>query len=205
LLTFATLSEWYVLRQFESTGIDAHAQVIERYSGNFRGIRDYFLRIRFDYNGQTYENRVEVNPSQYLRYQIGDEAPIRYLPTDPRIVSVDWDGSTDTTFQRILTVCTIIWNMTILGLLVIILSQYRTMLRLALGGELLTGEIIQASGCDNEYSNYKVTILYKFHSPTGKLLKGQASQTRNDLKQMLPHRGTPVAVYYRDEQTYIML
>jgi hypothetical protein len=205
LLAFATVSEWSVLEQFKSSGIDTQAQVIERYSGNFRGIEDYFLRVRFEYNGQVYEDRVEVNARQYLRYHVGDEAAVRYLPTNPRILSVDWDGNVDTSFQRILTVCTVIWNMTILALLGFMVVQYRMLLRLAVGGTLLTGEITQASGCSDEVDNYKLTVLYKFQSPAGTLLKGQASQTRNDLKKTPPRRGTPIFVYYRDDRTYMLL
>lgn len=205
VLIYATVSEWYTLEQFKSIGINTDAQVVEHYSGNFRGIVDYFLRVQFEIDGQSYDKRIEVNPTQYIDYQVGDEVSLRYLPEDPALITIDWDGNVDTSFERILTVCAIIWNITILGMLVIMIGQYRTLLRLARGGTLLMGEITQSSGCDNEYSNYKVTILYKFHSPTGVMLKGQASQTRNDLKKTLPHRGTPVAVYYRDERTYILL
>ena len=205
LLTFATLSEWYVMEQFKSTGITTQAQVIERYSGNFRGIRTYFLRLRFENNEQAYENRVQVNAAQYSRYQVGEEAPIRYLPEDPTIVSVDWENSEDPTFQRILTGFTLIWNVTVLALLLGILGQYRKLLRLALGGKMLTGEIIQASGCNDDPANCKVTIRFRFQSPTGKLLNGEASQTRNDLKNMLPQRGTPIRVFSRDDRTYMVL
>jgi hypothetical protein len=205
LMIFATLREWQTLQQFQTTGVDTQAQIVERYSGNFRGIKNYFFRVRFENNGHIYENRVEVNVVQYTRYQVGEEIPLRYLPTDPNVLSIEWNGTQDTSFQRILTGFTLVWNGTLIAFLLFILWEYRMLLRLTLGGRLLTGEIIVASGCVDEHANYKVTIQYKFRSPAGVMLKGQASQTRGDLQKGLPRRGAPVAVYYRDDRTYMVL
>jgi hypothetical protein len=78
-------------------------------------------------------------------------------------------------------------------------------------GQLLLGQVRQASGSWHSSSeggrSYKVTVEYRVRLPDGTILDHRGSATRNDLGRggALPHSGDPVAVLAIDRDNLRLL
>jgi hypothetical protein len=72
-------------------------------------------------------------------------------------------------------------------------------------GLLLEGEIVSIQG-SRQGSDFMVVVNYQFVSPTQNTVGGYASAHRRDLNSTnLPPIGTPIAILYMDDKTYMML
>jgi hypothetical protein len=72
---------------------------------------------------------------------------------------------------------------------------------------VLVGTLEQASGYDDGDGGYMVTVEYEFLAPgEGWIHKTSKEVLRNDLqKKPLPERGTPVLVWYKDRENFVIL
>jgi hypothetical protein len=72
---------------------------------------------------------------------------------------------------------------------------------------MLRGEIVSCTGLADRDGDFNVKVRYHFRSPVaGITITAHSSQVRNDLKNVaLPVPGTPVAIYYKSDQSYRLL
>ena len=71
---------------------------------------------------------------------------------------------------------------------------------------VIKGQLVACSGKVDDDGDFALKLRYRFRSPSGQILTGQTSQIRNDLKgAKLPKPGTRIAVYYRSDQSYLLL
>ena len=103
-------------------------------------------------------------------------------------------------------------------ILVVFINTYRRLQLFETQGKLFQGQIVEARGrwtrtttkdSDNKPTvtrSYEVTIRWIVRLPDGQKLTSSNNQTRNDLANtFLPEPGTPIAVLYVDNQTYMLM
>lgn len=74
------------------------------------------------------------------------------------------------------------------------------------GERLILGTVVTCAGTADADDDFYVKIRFRFRTPTGRTITGQASRIRNDLKgAVLPVPDTPVAIHYYNDRTYRLL
>lgn len=194
--------------QFTMNGAITEAKVIDRDVDNSGDSTSYYLTYEYnarlpDQSRQSFTSRDSVSYSNYRRYEPGTYLLIRYLKHDPASATSKWHQWW-------------IWQLIVgYGVVLFLLwlvcyrlpRSYRNRVHTILTqGKVLPGRILTSTG-ENDDGNYNVKITYEFTTPTtGRLLKGDVTETRNDLKrQALPASGTLVAVMYLTEADFFLL
>lgn len=194
--------------QFTMNGVITEAKVVEREIDHSGDSDSYYLTYAYsarlsDQSRQSFTSRDSVSYSNYRRYEPGTYLRIRYLKHDPASATSKWHQWW-------------IWQLIVgYGIALFLLwlvcyrlpRSYRNRVHTILTqGKVLPGRVLTSDGEDDD-GNYKVKIIYEFTTPTtDRLLKGDVTETRNDLKrQALPAPGTLVAVMYLAEADFFLL
>jgi hypothetical protein len=196
-------STWYRLRQ---DGVTIRGEVDElRASGD-----NYYVFYRFFTSAHDTETDVPypgqqcVSKSDFDALSEGDPVVVTYLSDDPTVSRLDQANPDDFTRN---------WQTGVAGgatmLLVVLLavgSVQRQRPARARGKRLIRGQIVACNGTMDDDGDFILKVRYRFRTPTGRTLTSQTSQIRNDLKMAtLPPAGTPVAVYYRSDRSFVLL
>lgn len=164
----------------------------------------YRLRVRYPLNEIEYVAEQRVTRAEFERLVEGSPVTVIVRPDDP---AEPWlrARSPEGWLRNWLTA--LVAALTLLALLLMLsaIRRRRRALRIE-APAILTGQLIACEGVMDEDGDYKVRVSFRFRSPSGQTLTGQARQIRNDLRSRpLPPVGAPVAVYYRHDRSYRLL
>jgi hypothetical protein len=183
------------LRQIEEAGIKAGGVVTDGRSIRGRST-SYYITYRYNVDGVSYDQEQRVSSSTYNGLYIGDEVTVRYLPDSPAVSALSGDDLDNTILAEndvMALVAIIVGGIFIVALLWI---DHRNRV-LSHRGQLLPGEIINATGRRGSKGAYTVTLHYRFRTPSGEISEKKSTANRPDLRKMpLPPPGTPVLVLY---------
>lgn len=103
----------------------------------------------------------------------------------------------------------LVWNIFVFGFYLSGLSLAGKRRQLEKRGELIWGEVVNASGVQDRGDNLNLTVEYRFqvpHQRRKRYMNGKIREKRNDLHQKtLPSPGTPVALLYLNRKNYEIL
>jgi hypothetical protein len=195
-----TIREFYRYTMLTS-GLVTSGEVTDRDLYVTDGVSSYVLDVRYQVADAGYTLRENVSESVYERTEIGSRIEILYAPADPALAKVN--GTNDPPWLwGVFVVC---WNGLILTIFVSVLAHRNRVSRLLRKGHLIYGEVIRATSTLDSDNDVQVTVEYGFAAPgTRDWLTGKQTATRNDLRDLLPERGTPVAILYLDAQTHML-
>jgi hypothetical protein len=196
------LFQW---QQLNSEGVTTRGKFIDRrISTDSDDDRTYYATFQFEAGGDTYVVEQDVDADTYNRAELGAIIDVQYLPYDPQQARV---AGTDTTpegaFILLFGLCWngIVWLIALAGV-----KAYRTDRALERSGQLVSGEVVSASGRRSNKGRFMLNVQYRFRTPdSGETITGSSSATLNKLPQPLPPGGTPLAIVYRDRKTYKVL
>lgn len=200
---FPDWETWYKLRQ---RGITLEGTIIERYEHDSH----YYLQYRFEVAENSelvpYVGEQRVTATAYRSYQIDAPVTVTYLHGAPTTSRLAVHNLTDERRNRLTAA-----SAGLMGVVVVLfgLSVVQRFLPnwLPQGqSTLLRGQIITCKGRRDDDGDFKITVEYRFRTPSGAIIVGQVRQLRNDLKQAaLPAPGTPVVVAYHRTGTHELL
>ncbi len=76
-------------------------------------------------------------------------------------------------------------------------------------GQLIRGILLKIEGQEDSDGDYWIKARYQFQSPRGVTLDGEYSESSYEVNylanHLLPPAGTPVAVWYANDNTHTML
>ncbi|MEW6578881.1 MAG: HEAT repeat domain-containing protein [Chloroflexota bacterium] len=197
----ALVPEWVRWFQFERDGVTVAGMVAEREQ---RGDDRYIVRYRYSVGDEEYAGEQRVTESAYAALADGAAVSVRVLPDDPADARLEADSPEDR-FRNYLTA--VVAGLTLAALLMLLSAVLRRRRALRIvPPAVLTGQVVACEGALDDDGDFKVKVRFRFLTPRGQTLSGQARQIRNDLRDRpLPPTGAPVAVYYRHEQSYRLL
>lgn len=192
--------QWVRWFQFERDGVTVAASVTALEEADDR----YTVRYGYQVGEQEYAGEQRVTESAYDALAGGAALSVTYLPDDPADVRLEADSPEDR-FRNYLTA--VVAGLTLAALLMLLSAVLRRRRALRIvPPAVLTGQVVACEGALDDDGDYKVKVRFRFLTPQGQTLSGQARQIRNDLRDRpLPPVGAPVAVYYRHEQSYRLL
>lgn len=191
--------QWVRWFQFERDGVTVAASVTALEEDD-----RYTVRYGYEVGEQEYAGEQRVTESAYDALAGGAALSVTYLPDDPADVRLEADSPEDR-FRNYLTA--VVAGLTLAALLMLLSAVLRRRRALRIvPPAVLTGQVVACEGALDDDGDYKVKVRFRFLTPQGQTLSGQARQIRNDLRDRpLPPVGAPVAVYYRHEQSYRLL
>jgi len=192
--------EWVRWFAFERDGVTVAASITEIVEDDDR----YTVRYRYPVGEQEYAGEQQLTESAYKALADDETVFATYLPEDPADVRLDAESPQDR-FRNWLTA--VVAGLTLAALLMLLSAVLRRRRALRIvPPAVLTGQVIACEGALDDEGDFKVKVRFRFRTPQGQTLTGQARQIRNDLRDRpLPPGGSPVAIYYRHEQSYRLL
>ena len=197
----ALVPYWVRWFEYERDGVNVPGVVEERLQP---GENDYRVRYRYTVGDSDYMGEQRVTRAEYDRLAEGVPVTVIVLPDKPAdawLVANTPEGW----LRNWLTALVAALTGLALSLLLLAITRRRRAMRIE-APAILTGQLIACEGAVDDDGDYKVRVSFRFRSPSGQTLTGQARQIRNDLRtRPLPPVGAPVAVYYRNDRSYRML
>jgi len=196
----ALVPEWVRWFELERDGVSVGATITALEEDDDR----YLVRYSYVVGEQQYAGEQRLTESAYKK--LTDDAAVSaiFLPDKPADARLDV-ASPEDRFRNYLTA--VVAGLTLAALLMLLSAVLRRRRALrVVPPAVLTGQVIACEGARDDDGDFKVKVRFRFQSPDGQTLSGQARQIRNDLADRpLPPIGAPVAVYYRHEQSYRLL
>jgi hypothetical protein len=196
-----------VLRGDEAarSGIPTKAIITDGYMNrSSKGARSYYIDYEFKVNGKVYTRHFEISSQLYDQIRIGDTVTISYLQSDPNVNVLTGDYKDDTERNEGIVLMAIAIPVCVLiGSLILWIDGKNRRLS---AGQLLTGQIINATAKPGNKGAYNLTVDYSFTNPYGQQFTKKQMYNRTDLKKSpLPEAGTPVAVLYVDDKLFRLM
>jgi len=166
-------------------------------------------------NGHTYTREDGATAAIYNRAMDEERIQITYAQGFPQVAHVGPAGLQTDTFIFLVPAFSL--AATILIPVWMILGEFAQLRHYRRQGTLIYGEITEVGGEQKskrktkskptrKSGGFQLTVYFTFRSPKGKTIKGNATRSRNDLKQKpLPEEGTPCAVLYMSDKDYLLL
>lgn len=190
--------EWYKFRQ---EGVTTQGEVLglearsgDRYIAYYRFATGEIEEETF-YSGEQPVSREFYN-------SLAEDTPIDviYLPDDPNQSRLD-DDQSPADQQRYRFTYAAAGCLVVIGLLLTLRTIQRRPNK-----HIIRGQVVSSTGHKDTDGDFNIKLRYRFQSPGGRTVVDQTSHIRNDLdKSSLPRPGTPIVVYYQNEQTYRLL
>ena len=197
-LTVPDWITWYRLREdgVEITGTINDLQVRDG---------DHFVLYRFEPGqaGVIFTGEQRVSETTYTSITDDMLPVVIYFPDDPTISRLDVPSPEDTTRDRLTIIAA---GLTSLLVLLVIVSLVQRLTGPDRDKQVIRGQVVTCTGYVDEDGDYNLKLRYRFVSPSGQTITAQTAQIRNDLRnKALPPPGTPVAVYYLSDRSYLLL
>ncbi len=192
---------WVRWFDYERNGVSVPGTVERRVQA---GDNDYRLRYRYTVNNADYEAEQRVTREEFDRLAEGTPVTVIVLPDDP---ASPWLAANTPEGWLRNWLTALVAALTLLALLLMLSAILRRRRALRIEAPaILTGQLLACEGVEDDDGDFKVRVSFRFRSPSGQTLTGQARQIRNDLRtRPLPPAGAPVAIYYRHDRSYRML
>jgi hypothetical protein len=191
-------ARWF---DYERNGVNVPGVVEERVQpeDNF-----YQVRYRYTVNGVDYTATQRVTRDEFDRLSEGAPVTVIALPGKP---AEPWLAANTPEGRLRNWLTALVAALTLLALLLMLSAILRRRRALRIEAPaILTGQLLACEGAEDDDGDFKVRVSFRFRSPSGQTLTGQARQIRNDLRaRPLPPVGAPVAIYYRHDRSYRML
>jgi hypothetical protein len=192
-------SDWWQLRR---EGVTVQGEIIGLQTRGDK-LTALYLFTTDGSDGKIFTGEQRVTDS--ARDRLVEDAPVqvRYLPDDPDLSHLEDEPNPADTRRNSLTIAA--------GLLVVglgaLLAFGQVQTRQDRRGErVLKGQVVACSGFHDDDGDFYLKLRYRFRAPSGRVITGQLSQLRNDLRESdLPETGAPLAIYYRNERAYRVL
>ncbi|GAB4421593.1 MAG: hypothetical protein Kow00106_18550 [Anaerolineae bacterium] len=192
---------WVRWFDYEWNGVNVPGVVEERLQA---GDNDYRVRYRYTVNNADYGAEQRVTREEFDRLTESTPVTVIVLPDDP---ASPWlvANTPEGWLRNWLTALVVALTLLALLLMLSAILRRRRALRIE-APAILTGQLLACEGAIDDDGDFKVRVSFRFRSPSGQTLTGQARQIRNDLRaRPLPPVGAPVAIYYRHDRSYRML
>ncbi|MBN1680113.1 MAG: DUF3592 domain-containing protein [Anaerolineae bacterium] len=195
---------WYQLRQ---DGVSVQATITDLLVRG--GDSRYYAVYSFAPGGDdtpTYTDEQRITQTDFEGLHKQQTITVTFLPDSPDISYLEGYSDPGDLSRNWLSVIAVTLTALLLVLLVAGLLQRRQPRAAARATHLIKGEVVTCPGTLDDDGDYNVKLRYRFRSPSGRMMVNQSSRIRNDLKNAaLPQPGTPVAIYYRNDQSYQVL
>jgi hypothetical protein len=197
-LTVPDWITWYRLREdgIEITGTISDLQVRDG---------QYFVLYRFEPGqaGVIFAGEQRVSKTTYESITTDMLPVVIYFPDDPAISRLDVFNPEDTMRDRLTIIAA---GLTGLLVLLVIVGLVQRLTGPDRDRQVIRGQVVRCAGYRDEDGDYNLKLSYRFVSPSGQTITAQTAQIRNDLRnKALPPPGTPVAVYYLSDRSYLLL
>jgi tetratricopeptide (TPR) repeat protein len=192
-------------RGVETEGEIIARRTVEGSEGNHFYVQYQFETVHTDEQRQTYTNDHPVTAEAYAQLQPETSATVRYLPDDPQVSQMDGYHNEA---RNAFTILSISWSVFFLPVLAFFVVVHRRERRLMRQGRVVRGQVLACDGQMDREDGFTITLQYRFGGPEthDRCITDSASLVRHDLhKKPLPPRGTPVLVWYLNEDTYDVL
>ncbi|WP_110517129.1 DUF3592 domain-containing protein [Herpetosiphon llansteffanensis] len=169
----------------------------------------YFVDYRFDapINGdsRTVESSHIINQETYNTLSEGATVIVRYDPANPAVSKlsalVNWNN---VLIQLAFAVMFSLFGG--LALIFFVIRPWRLTKALRARGQMLPGQIINASAEKDGDGDWNLEVKYYFVSPHGVGITKTQSAIRNDLRNTAPPpANTPIVVMFADERNFTLL
>jgi hypothetical protein len=202
--------KWYQLRENSQT-VRGIVSLKEDYTVN--GERRYFITYRFPADAVEEEtgltgfiSKQRVTPRTYDRLQSQEIVAVTFMQDNPNVSRLKNYADLDTQDRALFTNIAggLVVGVGVLLFLSMVFNRRSLSIR---SKRMLRGEIVSCTGLADRDGDFNVKVRYHFRSPVaGITITAHSSQVRNDLKNVaLPGPGTPVAIYYKSDQSYRLL
>jgi hypothetical protein len=193
-----------LLRQ---NGVSVEGVIINRRTSTAKTTSYYITYGYSAANQQFHTQEVHVSENTYASHPEGMPVSVVYLPSDPNVSMLTGEDADYSERNKVL-----LFGLGWLGIAFIGLSaaiwKMREQRLWVQKSRIMQGIVCESQGhqAGEKLRYFKLTIRYRFVSPSGIELFGRQSEARDDLAyQALPKPGTPVAVLYLDDKHYKML
>jgi hypothetical protein len=157
---------------------------------------DAFVTYSFTVKGTEYSGISIVEPTLYPDLNIGSRIGVRYQIDNPsNTLPISQINAQYGNIKSSILYSTLFIIGT-LGALYYFYNKHIRLNTLEQKGRLIEGVLVDSSGLEDDNGAYIVTLTYKIHNEDGVELEETASNTRNDLKNKLPARGTKLIIVY---------
>jgi hypothetical protein len=202
---FLALNAWNDYTVLNTTGVKVIGQYTGRHYNDDDDGTTYYASYQYTVGDTVYNGEQSIGSDLYNRVERGASVEIIYAPGNPGLSRL---ASTDMLAEPLfMTAFTVFWNLISWGIFLGILLGRRRDQRLVREGQLVRGEIRSISGTTDSDGDFQLRVEYRFTPPDGgETIFRTETQQRNDMKNVtLPPQGTPVAILYRDRQTFKLL
>jgi hypothetical protein len=207
-LLVGALGEYAEAGRLQQSGVLAQGEIISRTRSSGKST-SYYLTYEFGVKGSDtrFTRQQTVRRAAYEAHPEGSLVTVVYLPDDPSVSRLAGKDADDSVMQASVPES----GLFVLITSVIMFVLLRPVVRdrwLARNGRILEGKVVKSSGrlAGSKRRYYRLTVQYRFISPSGTVLSGKQGARRDDLRHSpLPGPGTPVAVLYVDDRHYKML
>jgi hypothetical protein len=174
----------------------------------------YFVTYRYQVtlaNGETgsFQRKEPVSPELYQPLNRGATVAVRYLAEDPSVARLANNLNYSPISAVLILGFLLIWAVAFCGLPLYLawrmIKTWRNERRLAQDGHLIMGEVTAFDGRVDDDNDYLINLRYQFLSPLGGRIEGVVSGIHNQIKGSVLSVGTPVAIWYLDDQRYTLL
>lgn len=213
---FSLGQEWLAYLMLQNQFATTTGQILDKVVDRDSDDVDYLITYTFEHpdrNGepQAYTNTESVDYAYFTQVEQGMSVEVYFSPDNPTISQLTpptIDQMIPTTLGTLIAV--VIGFVLLNGMIHALVVQRRSARReryLSQHGQLLRGTLTYIEGKLDEDNDYVLNVRYEFQSPYGIRQQGAGSSgCVNYFKgHPLPPLGTPVAVWYADDQTYTML
>jgi hypothetical protein len=199
------VGQWRTWVRFRDEGATTTAAIVDHRTRSGKST-SYYLTFRYSASiaGDPRSFTVEENVGRdlYVRLPIGAATQARYLVAQPAVASIAWTPSLPLGYPLGSFVAFAVIVLGATG----VAWKWQDLRLLSRSGCLLQGRLLSCRGQRGSKGTYTVTVRYRFETPDGRTLDREASQVRNDMKQvMLPPPGTPVLVVYVSDKLHQVL
>ncbi|XSG77761.1 DUF3592 domain-containing protein [Herpetosiphon llansteffanensis] len=190
-------------------GDDTQATITQLRAEDNGDDTSYFVDYRFDVpingNSRTVESSHIINQETYNTLSEGATVLVRYDPANPEVSKlselVNWNN---VLIQLAFAVMFGLFGG--LALIFFVIRPWRLTKALRARGQMLPGQIINASAEKDGDGDWNLEVKYYFVSPHGVGITKTQSAIRNDLRNTAPPpANTPIVVMYADEGNFTLL
>ncbi len=190
-------------------GDDTQATITQLRIENSGDDPSYFVAYRFEapFNGtsRSFESSHSIDQASYRSLSEGASVAVRYDPANPEVSKlsalVNWNN---VLMQLAFAVMFSLFGG--LALIFFVIRPWRLTKALRARGQMLPGQIINASAEKDGDGDWNLEVKYYFVSPYGVGITKTQSAIRNDLRNTAPPpANTPIVVMFADERNFTLL
>lgn len=202
------LPDWLAWYRLEQDGVTVNGTIsaLRAIDDEYTVFYRFFPLDRDEFEDPPVSGEQATSESVFAGLTEDDPIKVTYWPDDPDVARLPLDNPADDTRDLQTIIAAGLTGLMIVFLIVGNLQRRGRPRWLGGGRGLVRGEVASCSSYRDDDDDFHVKIRYRFRSPSGRTLTGQTSRLRNDLTpETVPAPGTPVAIFYRHDRSFMLM